>query len=724
MLSPDQRERGRTRVLWFTAFNALSFTLITGNLISLYLLRLGASNSLIGVVASFAYVSFFFLVLGRAFVPRVGVIRLFGWAWLLRYIAFLPVIVAPAVLTAGSPRPAFLLVTIGVFGFHVFRGLGIVGNAPLFAGFATDADRGRLLSQVQMIVSVVSVVVGTTVALLLGREAPLIRFVAFLSTGVGFGFVATGVLFTLPELEEQRSSARRPLAPQLRALWETPAVRRFFVTFLIIAITSGVGRSFFVVYAKQVHGYGDRLAFLMVAVGSVGNFLAGYLGSLLLDRLGARPLILFSLAAYGVSLVVAIVVPPGAGTAAAVAVAAMFLLGTMGFAGNENSSQAYFFGITQREDQLNLGIVFFLTLGIGGTIGSFAGGFVLDGLSTFLPVAWAYRLLFGVTAVVIAVAFLRASRLASLGAETFRGTLEVIFSLRDLRAVGLLSRLDRSREPHRERDTIRSIAQSGSPLAIRDVLERLRSPSYAIRQEALEALGRLPYTAEVESALIEHLDAAPHTTAAAAVRLLGRRGTERAIPAVAAAIDAEDPLLGDRAIVAYARLAGRSAEPRLTELLGTTTHPRRVLHVAVALQVAGTTAAMPGIIERFRDETVPQHILDELLFAASRIQGIYDWFYPRYSRYVRTTANRRDLAADLRSAAPVWMHPALTALIEDDDAGRAIDVAVRAYRDTGEEVPAPEGLPVTLLRELPARGRIVFFLFAVMIAPKAGADGA
>lgn len=710
MLSPEKRERGRTRVLWFTTFNALSFTLITGNLISLYLLRLGARNSLIGIVASFSYVSFFFLVLGRSLVPRIGVIRLFGWAWLFRYIAFIPAILAPVFLLTAFPQRAFLMVAVGVFGFHLFRGIGIVGNAPLFAGFSTDSDRGRLLSQVQMIASVVSIVVGTLVALILGREAPILRFVVFLSAGVGFGLVATGVLFSLPELEEERSRARKPLFPQLRVLWATDNVRRFFLTFLVIAVTSGIGRSFFVVYAKQVHGYSDRLTFLMVAIGSIGNFLAGYLGSILLDRLGARPLIHFSLAAYGMSLLAAILVPPGIGTATLVAVGGIFLLGTMGFAGTENSSQAYFFGVTRREDQLNLGVVFFLTLGIGGTIGSFAGGFILDGLGTVMPVAWAYRTLFGLAGGLVVTASFRVSRLASLGAETFRGTVGIIFSLRDLRAVGLLNRLDRSKEPDGERDAIRSIAQSGSPIAVGDVLGRLRSPSYAIRQEALEALYHLPYNEEVEKALIGHLEEARHTTAYYAVRLLGLRGSRNAIHAVENAIDADDPLLADRAIVAYARLAGQEAVGRLTALMTQPLPPRRLLHTAVALQVVAAPDTLPAIIDSIRCRDIPAYVLDELLFAAAKVMGFHESFYPQYSDYVRTTANRAELAADLQSQAPRWMHEVIESLVERDDA----ETACRLLFDRKDHpLEVAKTLP---LDGLPPRGRVVFFVICAEIA--------
>lgn len=708
MLTLEDRERGKKRLLWFGVFNSLSFTLLTGNLISLYLLRLDANNGLIGVIASFSYAAFFMLFVGRTLVPRVGVMRLFGWAWLIRYVTFLPVLVAPVFLLTGRTTLVFVLVGGGVLGFHLSRGIGIVANAPMFSGFSDQTDRGRLLSQFQMIASVVSIVIGILVAYLLGEEAGIGRYTLFLGAGVGFGVIATGIVFSLPELEDERDSARRPLLPMIRDLRERPEVRRFFGTFLLIAIASGIGRSFLIVWAKQVHGFSDRLAFFMVAIGSIGNFLAGYLGSVLLDRLGARPLLLFSILAYIVSTIAAILIPPVGGVAVTIAIGIVFFLGTLGFSGNENSSQAYFYGITDPDDRLNLGILFFLILGVGGTVGTVTAGFVLDALITGIGTVWAFRVFFMLTAIIAVFSLRRAGRLASLGAETFRGTLEVIFSFRDLRTVGLLNRLERTSDPATEQNAIRSLAHSGSPIAVADVIDRLSSPSYAIRQEALEALATLPYTTEVESALIRHLREAIHTTAFLAVRILGLRGTREAIAPVRAVIDSEDVLLADRALVALARLTGREAIDDLRQVFEGTTNPRRLMHAAVAIQIAGERQDLWILLRRLSVADLPDYVIDEILLASARILGMYDWFYPRYSRYVRHGESDSSLADDLAAMAPPEIVAALDVLFNRPD-----PPAIRAAGTSILPLLDPELRDIAA--SLPLRGRTVFFLISLVL---------
>lgn len=705
MLSIEDRQRGRKRLLWFGVFNSLSFTLITGNLISLYLLRLGASNGLIGVIASFSYAAFFMLFVGRTLVPRVGVMRLFGWAWLMRYIAFLPVLFAPVFLLTGKPTIVFVLVGTGVLGFHLSRGVGIVANAPMFSGFADHADRGRLLGQFQMIAAVVTIVIGILVAYLLGEQAEIGRYTLFLGAGVGFGIVATGIVFSLPELEEERESARRPLMPMIRDLRERKDIRRFFATFLLIAIASGIGRSFLIVWAKQVHGFSDRLAFCMVAIGSLGNFLAGYLGSILLDRLGARPLILFSIAAFITSTIAAVLIPPVGGAAVTIAIGVVFFLGTLGFSGNENSSQAYFYGITNKDDRLNLGILFFLILGLGGSIGTVTAGFVLDALIAGLGTAWGFRIFFLMTTTIAILALTRAVRLSSLGAETFRGTLEVIFSLRDLRAVGMLNRLERTRDQAEEQSAIRSLAHSGSQIAVGDVIGRLSFPSYATRQEALEALISLPYTAEVEAALIRHLDDAIHTTASQAVRILGLRGGAAAIDPVRAVINSRDVNMADRALIAYARLAGRAAINELREAFSAAVNPRRLMHAAVAIQIAGERSDLSLLLGRLAEPELPDYVIDEILLAAAQILEMFDMFYPRYSRFLRGRDDHGTLQEELSAEAGTEIVAAITIFFEGDDpaeAGRAI-----------LSILAPELRAAA--ETLPLRGRTVFFLICLAL---------
>src|SRR3569833_1631452 len=51
-LTPEQRERGKQDLLWFTAFNALSFEVLAGQILILFARQVGASLADIGLLSA------------------------------------------------------------------------------------------------------------------------------------------------------------------------------------------------------------------------------------------------------------------------------------------------------------------------------------------------------------------------------------------------------------------------------------------------------------------------------------------------------------------------------------------------------------------------------------------------------------------------------------------------------------------------------------------------
>lgn len=64
----------------FVFWNTLSFSVLAGNIIILYVLRLGVGNILIGFLTSMNYFAFLIPLLGRQIIRKTGAIKLFGTA--------------------------------------------------------------------------------------------------------------------------------------------------------------------------------------------------------------------------------------------------------------------------------------------------------------------------------------------------------------------------------------------------------------------------------------------------------------------------------------------------------------------------------------------------------------------------------------------------------------------------------------------------------------------
>ena len=77
-LSPGKRRKARRTYQVFQLFNVLSFTMLSGSVLTLFALKLGVSNLMIGVISAMVYVAFLFMILGRFTIGRIGIKRQFS----------------------------------------------------------------------------------------------------------------------------------------------------------------------------------------------------------------------------------------------------------------------------------------------------------------------------------------------------------------------------------------------------------------------------------------------------------------------------------------------------------------------------------------------------------------------------------------------------------------------------------------------------------------------
>ncbi len=64
-LSLSKQARGRKILLSFSFLNGIALTFITGNVLSLYLLKVGCTTPIVAVIASFGYLGTLFAFTGK-----------------------------------------------------------------------------------------------------------------------------------------------------------------------------------------------------------------------------------------------------------------------------------------------------------------------------------------------------------------------------------------------------------------------------------------------------------------------------------------------------------------------------------------------------------------------------------------------------------------------------------------------------------------------------------
>ena len=640
-LTPRQMRTAQRNFTWFSFLNVISFHLLTGNLIALYALRLGADDLLVGLLYSFVPLGQLVPLLGRLIVRRLGTVRTMGIFWIARYALMSPILLAPLFARSAAPVSIWLIAA-SVVGFNLARGIAITGHNAIVGAITTETERGSFLSRNQLVIHAAGIAAGLAIGLLLQEESPLFLYTLLMGAGIAVGLASTRLVFRFPEPPAPDRAAG--FLGSLRRTLHKRGVPRFLTLLAVHSFAASMVLPFLVVYAKRVHGLGDNTAMLLGAVGAAGAIVMALVSAFVIDRVGAKPLISLFTAVLAMTTVMLAIAPPlDSVTAVWVYLGAVFFFASFGANGSASANSVYYFNLTPSTDRLNLGILYFLVTGIPASLGSLGGGFVLDRLASIrvLDTADVYRVYFGASAVAYVGILLLAARIERLGAYRVHDLLGLFASPRDLRALALLHRLKGSRTSDTEQSLVRRLGDAPSRLAAPDLLRRLESPRFAVRSEALDALADMPATDELARALIAEVAGQPFTTAHKAADLIGRKQLTEGVEVLRNSLTSPDVFLVGKAMVSLARLGDQASRATIEELFRSTNNPRLLIHGAAALELFGDPASLDDVLAVL-ERAPSRYVRDEVILSAAGILEMANSFYPLYQGFLDDA--RRGLA--------------------------------------------------------------------------------
>jgi MFS family permease len=646
-LSSKRLAKARNDFYFFNFFNSSSFIFVSGSFLTLFAIKMGASNAVVGIINAIAYTNFFLMPLGKRIVRRKPIVWTFGWGWVARYSALVPVLFAPLLAARGHGGAALGLLIAGVAGFNFFRGVAMISNNPVIGFLAAGggekprSDRGEFMTNNSIISSFASMMSGFLLAIFLGENATPTTYALGIGIGIALGYAGCIFLLRTPEPNDYSPSSSISLIETTKEAMKEAPFRRFIWIFMTLAFVSGMGRSFLPVYAKGVFAQGDDAVMVYSLLASLGAVVMGLLTRLVVDRLGSKPLFIIFSAIGTLSFLPVAFFPAGGSFLASGAVIAVFLallhfLSAFGFAGEEAAAQTYYFTLVPKEKTMDLSVVYYIAYGIGGTLGSVMGGLLLDGFGNLgLNVSGSYRALYALLCVVAGFCLYRAQKMRSLGSASVSQSLGVMFSIRDLKAFDLLSRLDRSESPSQEMKLIQEIGRSSSMLSQDELLEYLRSPRFQVRREALLAFEAMDHLSpKVLRYLVKETETHTYTTSYLSARILGKHGNDEAIPVLRKAVEAEDYMLQAEAAIALADLGDQDSVPLLESILLRSNNPRVKISSAYALEILHSKSSLPVLASSLRRADPPAFVSDEIVLAMASIMGVMREFYPLYSSFI------------------------------------------------------------------------------------------
>jgi MFS family permease len=668
-LSPFRIKRGRRVFDSYSAINSFSFALVTGNTITLYALALGASSTVVGLLGAFMYLSFFAIPLGKFWLRRSNLVKTFADNWMYRNWSLIPLLAVPFLAGSGFASFSLVILAFCVFLFNLFRGMGLISNNPVIGSLAPGRDRGEYIVRLSLINNSTALLATVLLALALRLNAGLETYNLAVLVGIATGIAASSLLYRLPDIGrgDGDSGAREGkadlvarergiieeisgLASRFSEAGRDPNFRRFVLSYLVLGLGIGMARPFIAVFCKSVYGQTDSLVTVFTVCSSLGAILMGAVMRLTIDRLGAKPMYVIFAAMSLVSLVPALVAPGiASGVFAVVFLCVLSAVTNMGFAGQESAAQTYFFAMVPKDAIVDLSMAYYFILGGTGAVGAIAGGAFLDllggiGLS---PLA-SFRVFFLVAILAIAIGIRIQRSLLDLGSYPVKETLAVLFSPRDMRALTLLRRLDANEDPDEETEIIAELGEVASPVSAESLLDRLASPRFAVRYEALQSVASLDrLTGKLRDALLAELETGEFSTAALAARFLGSFGVRQAIVPLRAALSSADYRLAGEASLALARIGDAQGQLLSGELLSRSDNPFVLVRGIEAMETYATASSIPILLDLLRNEGLPPHVSDEAILALSSLMGVPRRFYYAYEGYVNDRKRALPILQDI-----------------------------------------------------------------------------
>jgi len=625
-LTLKQRARGKRFYYLFAFFNSFSWATLAEGVVILLLLRLGASETWVGIVASLQYVALPAMVLGYTTVSRLGLTGTAALFWVIRSFSATFMIIAPWTQRFGANMPLWFMF-FGSLGFMLGRAAGLMTFTGIITELTTERDRGDLISNSSKISQFGSILMTIGMAFFLGTAAPLYRYQILLTVGIVCGLTAAVSLWKVPESGIFRKKTPFKLWEELKWSLATRGRKWFMAMMLGLPVTQGVTYAFGILVAKQGYGLADQNVILFVLVATVGGIVASYTYGLFLDQLGSRPLLVITsfLDIGGVALV--IFLPK---TFMIVLIGALFFInGYVQIAFNA-AIQHYFISITTHAHQLAHGII---TRALGGMVGGLAlglGGWALGRVKLvsvgstdpLLHFRWFYAGLLLLLIIRTIVFF----KLPPLKSQGIRDALSALFSPWDWRAIHAVKRAITVQSEDEENKALSALMHTDSRIYQADLERYLNSPSIFIRQRAMEALQRAKPTKTLISTLEIDLQVNQFTTAHQAAYWLGHWKVVEAAPLLCKAINSEDFLLSGAAIHALVGFDERSTLPLIEKKFMESENPYVLIEGARAISLWGNTCHYNMLLQKYLLDIPPQ-AKDELSLSIARLLGIYNAFY-------------------------------------------------------------------------------------------------
>ena len=293
--------------------NAVSFQIILGAPLILYAKSIGASSTIIGVLAAFTPLMTMLQWPAAKYLHVYGYKKFVLTGWSMRLVFVFLVSLVPLMAFLDSPSKLVLLVA-ALFVFNTLRGIASAAWMPWMAALIPDKARSGFITRDQVALIIGSLIsLGISSLVLAGEVSPEEYSLVFLISALA-GLASLFFIKKIPEVSTagDMSEASHPV-PWNEILFHPPFFALLIFNLLFVVVVGSLG-VFTVEYLHEFPDFNASMVLTLTGVSFVGSLAALGFVSPMVNRYGTKPvlalsLILISLVIAGWFLVAAGILP-------------------------------------------------------------------------------------------------------------------------------------------------------------------------------------------------------------------------------------------------------------------------------------------------------------------------------------------------------------------------------------------------------------------------------
>ena len=273
----------------FQVFNTSSFYLVMGLPMMLYFKKLGASATVLGVLACLAALLNIFQIPAARFVEKVGYRN-----FVLRGFTTRSVLIAGVALVAVLPgwidnfsRQALMLFLL--FLFNLIRGISLSGYLPWISAIVPEPVRGRFLALDQAASQAALLLTVALTAWYLSFADQPSSFGLLFGASLVLGVASLFYLRKIPDAPTQGSASSGEVP--WKAMLGHPPFRQLLVFHAVMMLAMSGGGLFFVPFARDQFHCSDSLFMVLHLMWGTVFVLTSLRAGRWLDRMGSRPVL-------------------------------------------------------------------------------------------------------------------------------------------------------------------------------------------------------------------------------------------------------------------------------------------------------------------------------------------------------------------------------------------------------------------------------------------------